>query len=97
MTGDDFLMQLDRALELTKVWKQYCDDSDKRPKEALPGPLKSKREWIDWEAKFSNYCFSLVGVNVVPLSYVIFENDNPPTYGRKYASFVDETVYCAPL
>ena len=30
MTGDDFLMQLDRALERTKVWKQYRDDLDKK-------------------------------------------------------------------
>ena len=36
-------------------------------------------------------------MNKVPLSYVICENDNPPTDCRQYASFVNETVYCAPL
>ena len=97
MTVEDFLMQLDRALERTKVRKQYRDDSDKKVKEASPGPLKSEQEWIDWEAKFANYCLGLVGVNGVLLSYVIRENDNPPTDGRQYAIFVNYKVYCAPL
>ena len=44
MTGDNFLLQLDRALEQTKVRKQYRDDSDKKAKESLPGLLKSKQE-----------------------------------------------------
>ena len=36
-------------------------------------------------------------MNRVTFSYVICENSNPPTDGQQYASFVDETVYCAPL
>ena len=36
-------------------------------------------------------------MNGVPLSYVISENDNLPTAGRQYTSFVNATVYCAPL
>ena len=95
MTGDDFLMQLDWALKQTKVWKQYFEELYKKSKEAFPGLLKSEREWIDWEAKFANYFLGLVGVNGVPLSYVTCENENPPTDSRKYASFVDVTVYCA--
>ena len=90
-------MQLDRALEQTKIWNQYRDESNKKAKEASPGLLKFEQEWIDWEAKFANYCLGLVGVNRVPLSYVIRENDNPPIDGRQYASFVNETVYCDPL
>ena len=97
MMGDNFLMQPDRTLERTKVRKQYCDKPDKKAKEASPGPLKLEQEWIDWEETFANYCLGLVGVNGVPLSYFIRKNDNPPTDGRQYASFVDETVYCAPL
>ena len=83
MTGDDFLMQLDRALERTKVWKHYRDDSDKKSKEASLGLLKSEQKWIDLEAKFDNYYFSLVGMNGVPHSYIIRENYNLPTDGRK--------------
>ena len=89
ITGDNFLMQIDRALEQTNDWKQYRDDSEKKPKEASQVPLNSEREWIDWEAKFANYCLGLVGVNEVPLSYVIPDNDNPPTDSQQYASFVD--------
>ena len=42
MTGDDFLMQLNQALERTKVQKQYRDNLYKKAKEASPVPLKSK-------------------------------------------------------
>ena len=87
MMGNDFMLQFDWALEQIKVRKRYCDESDKKYKEESPGLLKFEREWIDWEAKFANYCLGLVGVNEVPLSYVIPDNDNPPTDGRQYASF----------
>ena len=40
---------------------------------------------------------SLVCKDTSLCSYVIRENDNPPTDGQKYASFFNETVYCAPL
>ena len=43
MTGDDFFMQLNQALEHTKVRNQYRDDLDKKDKESSPGLLKSKR------------------------------------------------------
>ena len=53
---------------------------------------------MNWEAKFVNYLSVLVGVNDVPLSYVIRENDASPVAGsRVYANFMDETIYCAPL
>ena len=81
ITGDDFLMQLDRELERTKVRKQYPDNLENKAKESSLGPLNYEREWIYWEAKFANHYHSLVGVNGVPLSYVISENDNPPTDG----------------
>ena len=32
ITGDNFLMQIDQALERTKVWKHYRDDSEKKAK-----------------------------------------------------------------
>ena len=41
MTGDNFLLQLDQALERTKVRKQYCDNSEKKAKKSSPGLLKS--------------------------------------------------------
>ena len=37
-------------------------------------------------------------MNVVPLRYVIRENENPPIDGsRIYASFIYGKIYCSPL
>ena len=70
---------------------------DIKSKKDSPGPLKSEKDWVDWESKFVNYLSTLTGVNGVPLSYIVRENDLPPTDGRVYSNFMEETVYCAPL
>ena len=95
--GTDFLVALEQASERACIRKQHRDDSDVLAKEASPGPLKSERDWVDWESKFVNYCSTLSGVDGVPLSYVIRDNDGPPPDGKVYASFLDETIYCEPL
>ena len=57
-----------------------------------------EKEWIDLEENFNNYLSVFIGVNGVPLSYVIRGNEAPPAAGtRAYADFMDETIYCAPL
>ena len=96
-SGTDFLAVLEQASERARIRKQHRDDSDVLAKEASPGPLKTERDWVDWESKFVNYCSTLSGVDGVPLSYVIRDNDNAPPDGTEYASFLDETIYCAPL
>ena len=74
------------------------EDSGVKSKEASPGPLESESKWHEWENKFENYLSTLLGVDKVPLSYVIRENDAPPTAGTvTYTSFMDETIACAPL
>ena len=97
MTGNEFLAALDVAAQRAKVRTQHSKDSDVMSKDASPGPLKSERDWVDWEPKFTNYCSVLQGVNGVPLSYVIRPNDEPPLADTEYASFLDKTVSCAPL
>ena len=97
MNETDFLKQLDQALEQAKIRNQHREDSDIKSKEASPGPLKSEKDWVDWESKFVNYLSTLTGVNGVPLSYIVRENELPPTDGRVYSNFMEETVYCAPL
>ena len=53
---------------------------------------------MDWEAKFTNYPSMLIGVNGVPLKYVICEDETPPVAGSKaYANFMDKTIYCTQL
>ena len=96
-SGTDFIAALEQASERARIRKQHRDDSDVLAKEASPGPLKTERDWVNWESKFVNYCSTLSGVDGVPLSYVIRENDNPLPDGEVYASFLDETIYCAPL
>ena len=39
----------------------------------------------------------MTGVNGVPLSSVVKENDMAPIDGRSYSSFMEETIFCAPL
>ena len=98
MNQDDFNIQLDIATQRSQIRDQLISDSSTKASEASPGPLQSESKWIDWESKFTNYLSTLMGVDQVPLSYVIRENDNPPAPGtRTYASFVEETVACAPL
>ena len=97
MSGTVFLTALATASERAQIRKQHRDDSDVLAKDASPGPLKSERDWVDWESKFVNYCSTLSGVDGVPLSYVIRDNHNPPPDGHGYAGFLDKTIYCAPL
>ena len=86
VNGNVFLAQLERASERARIRNQHKSDAKSKAKEASPGPLKSEKEWMNWEAKFVNYLSVLVGVNDVPLSYVIRENDAPPVAGsRVYA------------
>ena len=98
MSEDEFNAQLDTAIERAQIREQLVNDSSTKAKEATPGPLESESKWVDWESKFTNYLSTLMGVDSVPLSYVIRENDDPPPQGtREYTSFVDEIISCAPL
>ena len=69
------------ALTVTRVraeaQKQIREKSDVKAKEASPCPLVSENKWTDWEPKFTNYLSTITGMNGVPLSYVIRDNDAP--------------------
>ena len=92
-----FSTALTVSLERHRIRKQLRDQSDVKAKSASPGPLISEAKWIDWETKFTNYLSTLLGVNGIPLSYVIRKNDNPPAAGTTFTSFVEQTVMSAPL
>ena len=80
------------------IQRQHLDDSDTKAKEASPGPLKSEKEWVDLESKFINDCSTIVGVNGMPLRYVIKENYNPPVDSSSmYVSSIEKKIYHAPL
>ena len=91
-----FLTAITVAGQRADVRKQMKDQQDEKAKVASPGPLISESKWTDWEPKFINYLSSLLGMNGIPLSYVIRENDQPDRIGP-HANFTEECIACAPL
>ena len=91
-----FLIGLDAAISRAEVRQTLKDNSDTASKAADPGPLKSEKQWREWEEKFTNFLNCILGVNGIPLSYVIRENDDPDTEGE-HPNFVTKTIACAPL
>ena len=91
-----FATELTRARAREEVRLQMVAQSDVKSKAASPGPLVSESTWTEWEPKFANYLSVIMGINGVPLSYVIRENDLPNRQGP-HADFVDETIACTPL
>ena len=91
-----FLSELERALARAEVRKSMKENTSTAASEASPGPLKSEREWKQWEEKFVNFLRLHVGANGVPLSYVIRENENPD-HGMVHPDFVNQTIACTSL
>ena len=90
------LSALTVAGERADVRKQLKERSDVNSKEASPGPLVSENKWVNWEPKFSNYLSTIIGMNGVPLSYVIGENESPDRV-TNFVDFSEECIACAPL
>ena len=84
------------AGERADVRKQLRDKSDVKAKEASPGALVSENKWTDWEPKFINYLSTMIGMNGIPLSYVIRDNDSPDRTST-FPDFSEECIACAPL
>jgi hypothetical protein len=91
-----FKAQLERALNRATVRTNMKAQTATQASAASPGPLKQEKQWKEWEEKFVNYARSHIGVNGIPLSYVIREND-APDIGGTFTDFVNETIACAPL
>ena len=67
-----------------------------KTKEFTPGPCLSENKWLNWEPKFRNYLYKILGMNRTPLSYVIRENDAPNSMAD-YFNFNEQFVACVPL
>jgi len=87
---------LDEAYQRADVRKIERDQSDTVSKAADPGKFKDERKWPEWEPAFANYLSTIPGVNGIPLSYVIRENENPDRT-MEYPSFNERAIACAPL
>ena len=91
-----FIEQLDTALCRAEIRKKLIDHSNRKSKEYYLGPLGLENKWKEWESKFINYLYALIGVNRVPLYYVVRGKDNPDANGE-FPNFIDKTISCAPL
>ena len=96
LDGPTFKEQLDRATKRADIRKNLQAQTKTSAEAASPGPLESEKHWKQWEEKFINYARCHIGVNGVPLSYVIRENDDPDEE-TEFTDFVSQTVACAPL
>ena len=97
--GDDgaaFRTALETAFNRDDVRKIEKEQSDTVSKAADPGKFKEEKTWPEWEPAFVNYLSTIPGVNGIPLSYVVRENE-APIAGASYGSFNEKAIACAPL
>ena len=83
------------ATQSSTIRKQEAKDASSISSEASPGKLKDDRKWNEWITGFENMLSTILGVNGVPLSYVVRENPEPTPKGR--GTFVQKCIACAPL
>ena len=91
-----FKRDLDRALARAEIRNGLKDQTKTAADAASPGPLKSEKYWKEWDEKFINYVRSFMGVNGVPLEYIIRENEDPDHDGI-FPDFISRSIACAPL
>ena len=96
LTKNIFIYQLERALARADIYKALQDQTSTAAMAVNPGLLKSKKEWEQWEEKFTNYAAAHMGVGGVPLSYVICKADLPEP-NAVYPTFVTRMIACTPL
>ena len=59
-----------------------------------PVKFKDEHKCSEWEKAFINYLLVIPGVNGIPLSYVVWELENP-TPGREFATFNNRMINLA--
>jgi hypothetical protein len=90
-----FLEELVSSTERHYIREQDRDSVETRAKNASPGKLKDEGKWEAWEGALRVMLGILQGVNHVPLSYVIREDEHED--GAVYDNFVDECIARARL
>ena len=91
-----FIKQFDTSLYRAETRKKLINQSDTKAKESSLGPLESENKRKEWESKFINYLSTLIGVNGVPLSYMVRGKVNPDANGD-FPIFIDKTIACGTL
>ena len=90
-----FIKQLDTDIYRSDIRKNLICQSNTKVKKYFLGPLESDNTWKEWESKFINCLSTLIGVNGVPISYVVRVKDNSDANGD-FPNFIDKTIACAP-
>ena len=93
---DDFLLAVDTAIHHVNVRQNVVNQVKTVSKAADPGKFKDESKWAEWEPAFVNYLSTIPGVNGVPLSYVVRE-DNINDVVDEDEDFWSKTVRLAPL
>ena len=57
-----FLAKLTVASERAEVRRCLKQQSDVKAKESTPGPLVLENKWLNWEPKFRNYLYTILGM-----------------------------------
>ena len=90
-----FKAELGMAAQRSTIRKQEAKDDSSVSSEASTGKFKDHRKWNEWIMGFENMLLIILGVNGVPLSYVVREN--PETTPKRHDTFVKKCIACAPL
>ena len=91
-----FRTELDLAYHRANVRKVESDQADTVSKAADPGKFKDEKKWAEWEPAFVNYISTIQGVNGVPLSYVVLDNEESDVDGT-FESFNERSIACSKL
>jgi len=94
--NDFTLAGLDEAVLNAKIRKTDLDLVDMNSKAADPGKFKEERKWPEWHKAFVHYLSVIPGINGVPLSYVVREEEEPE-YGAVYPTYQQRCIARAPL
>ena len=88
-----FKNELDIASQRAIVRKNMEKKANTHTEAADPGPLKSEKQWKEWEEKLVNYLRCQLGAFGVPLSYVIRGSDEPEVADADaYPDFLTRTA-----
>ena len=77
-----FRATLGVAAQRSTIRKQEAKDTSSVSSEASPVKVKDDQKWNKWITGFENILLTILGVNGVPLSYVVRENSKPMPEGH---------------
>ena len=84
------------SLSLAQIRKLDIELVTSNTKAANPGKFKDEQKWPEWEKAFVHYLSVIPGVNGIPLSYVVWDEENPAE-DVIYDTFNERMINQAPL